>query len=252
MPWDPARYEQFKSERYKPFEDLSRLVTARRNLKVVDLGCGPGELTLRLMEMLPGSDVVGMDSSPDMLRKAQPLARAGLRFELRRIEQFEGEWDLVFSHAAIHWVDDHKALVPGLFSHVKHGGQLVVQLPSNHNHPVMKMIVDIAGTNPFADAMNHWHRQSPVLPLQEYAELLYQTGGQNIVAFEKVYPHILEDSDALADWTSGTALVPYMEHLPGELHQDFMKEYRRKLKEIYPQSPVFFGFKRILFSADKP
>ena len=251
MPWDPERYEQFKKERYTPFEDLIRMVRVRSDLRVVDLGCGPGELTSRLADRLPGSTVVGIDSSWEMLKKAVEFARPELTFEQRPIEQLEGMWDLVFSHAAIQWVEDHKALIPRLFSHVKEGGQLVVQTPSNHEHPVMQLIVDTASMPVFQQAIGGWHRRSPVLPLQDYAEILYRAGGKNLNVFEKVYPHILPDSDALADWTSGTALVPYMEHLPKELHAAFMTEYRKRLKERYPQSPVLFGFKRILFSADK-
>lgn len=251
MPWDPACYEHFKKERYKPFEDLIRMVRIRPNLKVVDLGCGTGELTLRLMETLPGSDVVGMDSSPQMLERAAPLSKPGLRFELRLIENLEGQWDLVFSHAAIQWVENHHALIARLFSHVREGGQLTIQTPSNHDHPVLKLIVEVASGGVFREAMGNWSRQSPVLPLQEYAETLYSCGGTNLNVFEKVYPHILPDSDALADWTSGTVLVPYMERLTPKLQADFMAEYRARLKQLYPQSPVLFGFKRILFSADK-
>lgn len=251
MPWDPACYEQFKKERYKPFQDLIGMVRVRPNLKVVDLGCGTGELTLRLMETLPGSNVVGMDSSPQMLQRAESFTRPGLRFEQRRIEEVEGQWDVVFSHAAIQWVEDHESLIPRLFSLVRQGGQLTAQTPSNHDHPVLKLIQEVASQRIFRDAMGNWSRQSPVLPLQEYAEILYRCGGKNLNVFEKVYPHVLPDSNALADWTSGTVLVPYMERLSKELREDYMSEYRSRLKQLYPNTPVLFGFKRILFAADK-
>ena len=251
MPWNPERYSQFKKERYAPFEDLFRMVEVRLDLDVIDLGCGPGELTSRLADSLPGSRVLGIDSSESMLEKARVLSRPGLAFELRPIEKLEGDWDLVFSHAAIQWVDNHHALIPELFAHVRQGGQLAVQVPSNHDHPVMRLIVETAAESPFLEAMRGWRRESPVLALQEYAEILHRLGGTHLNVFEKVYPYVLQDSDALADWTSGTALVPYMERLPADLHEPFMTEYRARLKMRYPQSPVFFGFRRILFSARK-
>ena len=84
MPWDPKRYEQFSKERYAPFDDLIKVVRVGEGLRVVDLGCGTGELTRRLADALPGSDVLGIDSSPQMLESAAKQARAGLRFEQRR------------------------------------------------------------------------------------------------------------------------------------------------------------------------
>ena len=81
MPWDPERYEEFKAERSQPFEDLIGLVHVRDGLSVIDLGCGTGELTSRLADALPGSDVLGVDSSLEMLAVASKLERDGLRFE---------------------------------------------------------------------------------------------------------------------------------------------------------------------------
>ena len=251
MPWDPDRYEQFKNERYAPFEDLIRLVTVRDGLRVVDLGCGTGELTRRLADALPGSDVVGIDSSPEMLARAAEVARSGLRFERRTIETVDGEWDLVFSNAAIQWVDDHPSLVPRLLSLLRPAGRLVVQVPSNFDHPTHDFIEETAGEEPFREALDGWVHRWPVLTTEAYAELLYAHGGQEITVFEKVYPHVLEDADALVSWMSGTALVPYFERLPEALHEPFMERYRERLRARWPSGPVFFGFRRILFAATR-
>jgi len=91
MPWDPKRYHQFASERAAPFEDLLAMVDVRDGMRVVDLGCGSGELTARLADALPESDVTGIDSSEEMLGDAAKLARPGLRFERGAIEAVTGE-----------------------------------------------------------------------------------------------------------------------------------------------------------------
>jgi trans-aconitate 2-methyltransferase len=67
-----------------------------------------------------------------------------------------------------------------------------------------------------------------------------------------VYPHILEDSDALAEWTRGTAMVPYLERLPADLADRFLDEYRARLRADFPGSPIFYGFRRTLFAATRP
>jgi trans-aconitate 2-methyltransferase len=252
MPWNPDRYEQFQKERFQPFDDLVRLLKPREGMRIVDLGCGTGELTGRLSDALPGSDVTGIDSSAEMLARAEKHRRRGLAFERRAIESVAGDWDLVFSHAALQWVDDHQHLIPRLFRLVRPAGQLAVQLPSNHDHASHLFIREVAGEEPFHRALGGWTRRSPVLPVEAYAELLYESGAEEIVVFEKVYPHVLESSDALADWTSGTVLVPYFERLPKDLHEPFMKRYRERLRARWPNRPVFYGFKRTLFSAVRP
>lgn len=252
MSWDPDRYEQFKTERYAPFEDLITLVRVREGLRVIDLGCGAGELTRRLADALPKSDVLGIDSSPQMLARAAERARPGLRFEEGPIEAIAGEWDLIFSHAAVQWVDDHTSLVARLLSLVRPGGQLVVQVPSNFDHPTHTIIGEIGAEEPFRAALDGWAHTWPVLSAEAYAELLFAQGATDITVFEKIYPHVLENADALADWMSGTALVPYFERLPERLREPFVARYCERLRRRFPSSPVFFGFRRILFAATQP
>ncbi|MEW6145435.1 MAG: methyltransferase domain-containing protein [Thermodesulfobacteriota bacterium] len=251
MSWNPELYHKFQSERFAPFEDLMNLIVVSHGLRVIDLGCGTGELTRMLADRLPGSDVLGIDSSPEMLEQAKSKEREGLRFELRSIEEVGGEWELVFSNAAIQWVEDHAELVPSLFNLVSPGGQIAVQLPSNHNHETQLLIHEIAKEPPFTDALKGWSRKSPVLSINSYAELLYKCGGMNIVVFEKVFPHVMRDTDAVADWLSGTMLRPYFERLPGELRGKFVDSYRKRLRRLYPSDPVFYPFRRIFFSAMK-
>jgi len=251
MPWDPVRYEQFKTERFAPFDDLVRLVQVRRGLRVIDLGCGTGELTRRLADALPESDVVGIDASAEMLERSNAFARPGLRFAQRAIEDLSGGWDLIFSNAALQWVPDHPAAFPRLFGLVREDGQLVVQMPSNYTHPTHAFIDELANEEPFRTALDGYRRSWGVLSIEQYAQLLYDNGASDIVVFEKVYPHVLPDAGALADWTSGTALVPFMERLPDDLRASFMERYRARLRERFPQSPVFYGFRRILISGSK-
>jgi len=252
MPWDPDRYRAFQSERFAPFDDLFAMLRVSEGLRVVDLGCGTGELTLRLAQQLPGSDVFGIDSSPEMLAKAGALARPGLRFERRAIEEVIGEWDVVFSHAALQWVEGHEELMRRLWSLVRPGGQIAVQIPSNHDHPTHTLITETAGESPFRDALDGWTRTSPVLSTEAYASLLYGLGATGITVIEKVYPHVLADADALADWTSGTALAPYFERLPEQLRGPFMEAYRARLRVRFPSKPVFYPFRRTLFAATRP
>jgi len=250
MPWNPDKYHQFQTQRSAPFVDLLKLVDVRSGLKVIDLGCGTGELTRRLADALPESDVLGLDSSPQMLEHAQEHARPGLRFDLGNQAELETKWDLIFSNAALQWSENHEKLIPHLFSCLTPGGQIAVQVPSNHNSTAHLTIIEVAGREPFVGALGGWTRQSPVLPIEAYADLLFREEAGNILVLEKVYPHVLENADAIVDWISGTALVPYFERL-GDKKDEFINAIRQELIAAMPGEPVFYPFRRTFFSARK-
>ena len=251
MTWNPDIYNKFRSERALPFEDLFRLINVQEGLRVLDLGCGTGQLTSELAERLPHSDVLGIDSSPEMLAAAKELERPGLHFELRSIETMDGSWDLVFSHAVIQWLDDHPHLIHRLFSLVKIGGQLAVQLPDNHDSLPHRLIKETARLQPFSEALGGWLRTAPNLQIEEYAELLYAHCKEEFTIFVKIYPVVLNDASALLEWHAGTALLPYLQRLPEQLREQFLESYRKALQHHYPEQPVFYPFRRILFAGTR-
>ena len=251
MPWDPNLYHKFQAERSAPFFDLLALVEIRPHLKVVDLGCGTGELTRHLADCLPGSEVTGFDSSVQMLAKAAQYASPRLRFEQGDQAQLTGEWDLIFSNAALQWSENHEELIPRLYERLLPGGQIAVQVPSNHNHISHQIYRETASEEPFKTVLKGFQRYAPVLSIDEYARLFFDCGAEDINVFEKVYAHVLEDTDTVIEWISGTALVPYFERL-GEYKEKFVDALRVKMKAALPEMPVFYPFRRTLFSARKP
>src|SRR5262245_43458962 len=98
--WNPEQYNRFRAERSAPFFDLLALVRPIAGMRVIDLGCGTGELTRELHQRLGARETLGIDSSTAMLEKAAAHAGDGLSFARGDIGEFAppASFDLVFSN----------------------------------------------------------------------------------------------------------------------------------------------------------
>ncbi len=252
MAWNPETYNQFKSERFTPFYDLLALAKVKPGLEIIDLGCGTGELTSKLAHAMPESRVLGIDSSEEMLNDSKAFANDRLRFERRSIEeQMESDqkFDLVFSNAAIQWVEDHESSFSKIISMVKPGGQLLIQMPAQHHNISNQLLNELADREPFKSALQGWKRDSPVLDIENYARMLFEHRSRVMTVYEKIYPLILQDSNALFEWVSGTAMIPFIERLDAETKDQFIEEYKKILHQHFEKSPVFYAFKRMIIEA---
>ena len=250
--WDPDQYERFRAERARPFWDLVTLLQPCPGGRVVDLGCGTGELTKELHRVLGASETVGIDSSAAMLERAMPLAGAGLRFEEGDIATWEpAPYDVVFSNAALHWVPDHRSLLARLTRALPVRSQLAVQVPANTDHPSHTVSMEIAGEAPFVDVFAGDPTPDPatrVLAPEEYADLLDQLAfGEQHVRLQ-VYVHHLPSSADVVEWVKGTHLTYFRTRLDDELYELFVERYRRRLLGVIGErEPYLYTFKRILF-----
>lgn len=248
--WNPAQYAKYRDERAQPFHDLLALVQPQPDMRVVDLGCGPGELTRELHETLGARATVGVDNSPAMLAQAAAFAGEGLRFEHADLGKFTepGAYDLVFANAALQWSPDHPALLTRLTACLAPGGQLAVQVPANDDAPSHALAAVVARESPFREALGGFTRVSPVLAPEAYATVLHQLGYPQQTVRLQVYGHLLGSRDDVIEWVRGTWLTAYEKRLPAELWPAFLERYREALfAQIPDDRPFFYPFKRILF-----
>jgi trans-aconitate 2-methyltransferase len=247
--WDPAQYERFERERSAPFFDLLDLVVPCPGGRVVDLGCGTGALTRALHERTRAGSTVGIDSSEAMLKRSAEHAGGGLTFEPGDIAEWapSGRVDLIFSNAALHWIDDHEELFTRLTGALSPGGQLAVQVPANHDHPSHLVAERVARQEPFRAALEGYVRRTPVLAPERYAQLLHRLGYWSQHVRLQVYLHVLPEAGAVVDWVKGTLLTDYRRRLPDRLYEDFVARYRELLAaELPDERPFPFSFKRVL------
>ncbi len=254
-PWNPDQYAKFLAEREQPFVDLLALVQPAPQMRIVDLGCGTGRLTKRLHDQLQAAETIGVDRSVRMLAAAADLAADGLRFEQADIGAFPetaGRYDLIFSNAALHWVDNHSELFGRLADALAVNGQLAVQMPAMHDDPSHTVAAELARIEPFRSALGGWQRSQPVLSPEGYARLLFRLGFRDPLVRLIVYPHVLSGPDEVVEWMKGTLLAEYSRHLTSDAFGTFLDEYRRRLlASVDDDRPFFFPFRRILLWARK-
>lgn len=261
--WNPDQYARFRDERSRPFYELLALVRSKPGMRAVDLGCGTGELTRDLHRHTGAHETIGLDGSQAMLTKARALEGDGLRFVEGDIWDFargvsptggtNGRFDLIFSNAALQWVEDHPALITHLAARLAEGGQLAVQVPANEDHASHVTAREVAQEEPFRTALGGHVRRFPLLTPEGYAALLDSLGFAEQHVRLQVFGHHLGGREDVVEWVKGTLLTDYQKRLPPELWERFLTRYRDLLlPRLKDGRPYFYAFKRILFWAAKP
>ena len=254
MPWNPEIYNKFKNIRYKPFYDLADFIEPVSGMKAIDLGCGTGEQTAILADKFADANFLGVDSSAEMLEQSKSLETDNLHFRKATTEETlkSGEkWDLIFSNAALQWSNDHETLFTELIKLVNPKGQFAVQMPVQPENKLNVILAELVDEEPFKSYLKGYKRDSPVLSIDEYAQILFDGGLEDLKIQQKVYPIIANDHETLYNFISGSALIPYIERLDGDEKALFINTYKKRIALHFPKLPAIYSFKRLLLYGKK-
>lgn len=251
--WDPERYLVYADERGRPFVDLLARIDASAPARVVDLGCGPGNLISMLKARWPEADVLGVDSSPEMVERARASGIDGVRFEVGDLRSWQPAEpvDVLIANATYQWVPGHLDLLPALVDHVAPGGWFAFQVPGNHHEP-SHVLLHVLASDPrfaaYADGVARPFSHDPAV----YAETLLGLG-LRVDAWETTYLHLLAGEDPVFTWISGTGARPTLQALPDDLREEFVAEYKALLREAYPPGPhgTVLPFRRVFAVAQR-
>ncbi|GAB2874075.1 methyltransferase domain-containing protein [Nocardioides pacificus] len=275
--WDPEHYLAYADERRRPFVELVQRVVPEDPASVVDLGCGPGNLTRLLAERWPQARVRGIDSSTEMIERARwdmaqddaaevgsgeigsgeigsgEIGSGEIGFEVADLRDWLGEpgplVDVLVSNATLQWVPGHLDLLPALVRRVTPGGWLAFQVPGNFDEPSHTIRRDLAAEPRFAS-----HTAGVATPDAHDAATYLQALaglGCRVDAWETTYMHVLTGEDPVFAWVSGTGARPTLQALPDEVRTDFETEFKRRLRAAYPprEHGVVLPFRRVFVVA---
>lgn len=255
MPWDPAQYLKFAGPRLRPALDLLQHIDMAAPRLVYDLGAGAGNVTRLIAERWPEARVVGVDGSTEMLARAAA--------ELPRLEWQQADlatWrpeppaDVIYSNAALHWLEGHDRLMTALFASLAPGGVLAVQMPRNFSAPSHSSMGEAARSGPWRAILEPLLRPAPVAGPDFYYGLLAGRA-KSLDIWETEYLQVLDGEHPVKEFTKSTWLHPLLEALDEPQRGEFEAAYTKLVDRAYPRradGKTLFPFRRLFIIATAP
>jgi trans-aconitate 2-methyltransferase len=255
MSWSAAQYVKFEDERTRPARDLVARIPNAAVATAADIGCGPGNSTELLRERYPHADIVGVDSSPDMIEAARKRL-PGVAFEVADIRQWEPEWpfDVILANAALQWIPEHETLLPGLIATLSPGGSLAVQTPDNLDEPSHRLMREIAAAGPWAAKLKDAAKARAGRHGPEWYFRLLRAHASHVDVWRTTYYHPLAGAKAIVEWVKGTGLRPFIDPLDESEREAYLARYEAAIAEAYPaeaDGTALLPFPRLFFVATR-
>lgn len=249
--WSPSDYTRFDRERTLSAIDLVSRISGLRPRSVIDIGCGPGNSTEVLRRAFPDAEILGIDSSPEMVSQARERL-PDVTFEVMDARGIPGDYDLIFSNSCIQWIDDHDTLIPWLMGRLEKHRTLAVQIPMNDTEPVSIICEEVA-------SLPVWHypegkpRRHGTLSPDDYYRILAGCS-DSFEMWTTTYYHALKSHVELVEWKSGTHLRPYLDALDESEGNRLKNEILQRLEAAYkPASDgrILMRYERFFFTASR-
>lgn len=244
--WNPEKYAhnaRFVAELGMPVVEL---LAPRAGEKILDVGCGDGFLTKKLVEM--GCEVIGVDASAAQVNATQAL---GIKAYVRDAIAlgFDSEFDAVFTNATLHWIKDHGEAIKSAWQALKPGGRFVgecggercvAEIQKALGQALAKRGIEITTVNP-------WNFSSAA----DFRKRLEACGFK--VESAIVFPRPTPLPGEIKAWLQ-TFAEHFMSKLPTDEHDGFLNEVQESLRPVLcdHQGKWSADYTRLRFNATKP
>ncbi len=238
--WNPEAYARNSAAQWQWARELLFRLALQGSEPLLDLGCGDGKITAELARAVPRGRAVGIDASPEMIGFAQqthPPAQypnlAFRRLDMRALD-YQQEFEVVFSNAALHWVDDHRAVLAGANRALRPGGRLVLSCGGRGNAAGVLDVFQTLRRRP------EWQRYFEAMPTpyyfygtEEYAPWLAETGflPRRLELVPKDMLHA--GPEGLAGWIR-TTWMPLTQRVPEAKRETFIHALGQAYLDRFP------------------
>ena len=253
--WDSELYLKFAKENNWQCIDLISHINLENPSKIIDIGCGPGNVTQLLAQRWPKSHITGIDNSQSMIERAKKDF-PNLNWELVDAgkDEISGEFDIIFSRATIQWIPNHFELLIKLRSLLSDNGIIAIQLPLFFDMPVGKSIALISKSDRWSKFTKGVNELFTIHNYSEYHDLLSKLFSSFNI-WESNYIYVLNSQYSILERIRTTGLKPYLDQLENDIDKnEFEETVLAEIKKEYPlqkNGKVLFPFKRLAFIAKK-
>ena len=254
MSWSAAQYVKFEEERTRPVRDLVARIPNPHARQAADIGCGPGNSTEVLRQRYPKADIVGIDSSSDMIEAACKRL-PDVSFAVADIVGWGGEgFDVIPANAVIQWIPDHATLLPPLVAKLAAGGSLAVQTPDNLDEPSHRLMREVAADGPWSARLSDASKARAARHGADWYFRLLRPQATRVDVWRTTYFHPLSSARAVVEWVKGTGLRPFVDPLDPAEREAYLARYEAEVASAYPaeaDGTVLLPFPRLFIVATR-
>ncbi len=254
--FDGEKYKAASTHQKEWGNDLISQLSLKGSEAILDLGCGDGVLTGQLALLVPEGTVLGIDSSVGMIETAKKIVNENLEFVHMDIckMNYNNEFDIIFSNAALHWIKDHNQLLKASYQALKIHGIIFWDFGSDGNcsnflNVIHKKVIEDKYAEYFKNFEFPWYMPSK----SQYEELVSSAGFSDFAIVEVNRDRYFTNSDEMIKWINQPCIVPFIECIPDVLKDTFRKEVIEEMigRTQQANGTCFETFRRLKVYAEK-
>jgi trans-aconitate 2-methyltransferase len=254
--WNADLYNRFSKERMQPAIDLVNRIHKQAKInRILDVGCGTGMSTQPLFEKWGKAEIIGIDNSESMLKKAREWNK-DIQWVIKdcnnSLENL-GKFDLVFSNAALQWMDNQGAVIKNLINLLTQRGILAIQIPS-FQHMKISDCIQKAVHKFGIERFGGFQQETCICHDMKFYYNQLKDGLEEIQLWQTNYYHIMNGHIEILEFIRSTGLKPYLDMLDEEDSKDFLEYVISEVKLQYgvqDDGKILFEFKRLFFMGVK-
>ena len=255
--FDGDKYKKASSHQKEWGAKLISELQFNGNENILDLGCGDGAITAKLVDHVPNGYVVGIDASYGMIETAKKNHKSNnLKFELVDIKTitYQEKFDIIISNATLHWVKDHKKLITNVYSALKSNGIARFNFAADGNcsnffEVIKKMMKQPKYEKYFKSFIWPWYMPY----LEEYKSLAEQFSFSEIKVWGENADRSFPDAETMTKWIDQPSIVPFLKCVDEKDKKEFRDTVVKQMVEetSQPDGTCFETFRRVNFLAKK-